>query len=124
MANIRKILEKVYPKLRSLEEDPFLVLMRISEIEGSNPFAKDQNETYDTKYTLTCIYSEQPELVTSAANITTQQQMYFYLMSKELQGQGLDEVSMKDRFIFRDRRYRPVEIQDLFGMWKIRVIKE
>lgn len=124
MANIRKILEKVYPKLRSLEENPTLVLIRISTDETSNPFDDAKNETYDAKYDLTCIYSEQPELVTSAANITTQQQMYFYLMAKELAVYNITSVSMKDRFIFRDRRYRPVEIQDLFGMWKIRVVKE
>jgi len=119
MANIRKILEKVYPKLRSLEENPTLVLIRMSQTHASSPFGPAANETYDEEIHLTCIYSEQPELITSAANITTQQQMYFYLMSKEI-----ELVSMKDRFVFRDRRYRPVEIQDLFGMWKIRVVKE
>ncbi len=124
MANIRKILEKVYPKLRSLEELPFLVLIRITETHASSPFSPAQNETYDEEVQLTCIYSEQPELVNSAANITTQQQVYFYLMSKELLTHNIETVSMRDRFIFRDRRYRPVEIQDLFGMWKIRVVKE
>lgn len=119
MANIRKILEKVYPKLRALEENPTLTLIRMSEQQVSSPFSGPSNETYDKEIELTCIYSEQPELVTSAANITTQQQMYFYLMSKEI-----EIVSMKDRFVFRDRRYRPVEIQDLFGMWKVRVVKE
>lgn len=122
MASIRKILKKVYPKLRALEENPTLTLLRISasiDKKNNNPFEGPKNETYDKKIELTCIYSEQPEMVTGAGNVSTQQQVYFYL-----QMQDIELVTLKDRFIFRDRRYRPVEIQDLFGMWKIKVVKE
>ena len=119
MANIRAILNKVYPKLRALEESPTLTLLRSTVNTSNNPFHDPINETYNKKIELTCIYSEQPELVTSAANVITQQQVYFYLQSSEIAS-----VTLKDRFIFRERRYRPVEIQDLFGMWKIKVLKE
>lgn len=120
MAKIRKVIDKVYPKLAALEENPTLVLLRSSStVKSSNPFDAPKNQSYDKKIELDCIYSEQPEVVTGAANITTQQQVYFYLQRKKI-----EEVTLHDRFIFRGNRYRPVEIQDLFGLWKIKVVKE
>lgn len=120
MAKISKVIEKVYPKLRALEENPTLTLLRSSSItKSSNPFDAPKNQSYDKKIDIECIYSEQPEIVTGASNVTTQQQVYFYLKRSTI-----SEITLHDRFLFRGNRYRPVEIQDLFGLWKIRVVKE
>ena len=83
MVSITQILNKVFPKLRAIEENPSLVVIRISTQTTSNPFsAGATNEVYDLQEEVDCIYSEQPEIVTSSSNIVTQQQMYFYLQSK------------------------------------------
>lgn len=120
MSKIRKVIDKVFPKLAALEENPTITILRSSTAsKSSNPFDSPKNESYDKKIDISCIYSEQPEIVTSAANITTQQQVYFYLKRKDI-----DILYLHDRIIFRNNRYRPVEIQDLFGLWKIKVVKE
>ena len=129
MVSISQILAKVFPKLRAIEENPSLSIIRISEQTTSNPFDDNAtNEVYDQLEEVACIYSEQPEIVTSASNIVTQQQMYFYIQTaaivavfpKDPEG----NISLRDRFIFKSKRYRPVDIQELFGLWKIRVNKE
>jgi len=131
MATITQILEKVYPKLRKIEEDPILEILRTGSTSSSNPFAGKANAVYSLSFKVPCLFSEQPEIVRAGANISTEQQMYLYLKKSDLiecepvdanREEGI--ISLKDRFVFKNRRYVPVEIQELFGLWKIKVVKE
>jgi len=128
MVSISQILAKVFPKLRAIEENPDLTIIRMSQQTTSNPFDDvSGNEVYDDKQIVPCIYSEQPEIVTSISNVVTQQQIYFYIQAEDIVAvfPGTDgDLSLRDRFIFKNKRYRPVDIQELFGLWKIRVNKE
>ena len=119
MQSIRSILDKVFPKLRAIEEQPFVTVIRISSTQTTNPFDPVSDEDYDEEIIVPCIYSEQPEIISSNNNITTQQQMYFYIQDRDL-----PEVKMSDRFIFNGLRYKPIDRQNLFGLWKIKVAKE
>ncbi len=128
MVSITQILAKVFPKLRAIEENPSLIVSRMSTQTSSNPFDTGvNNETYDLQEEVPCIYSEQPEMISGGSNIVTQQQMYFYIQATDLLGvfpTSDGGVLLKDRFIFKDKRYRPIDIQELFGLWKIKVTKE
>ncbi len=124
MVSIRQILLKIFPKLRAIEENPVVTIVRISQGTTSNPFDTTLNETYDESLEVPCIYSEQPEIVTSNNNVTTQQIMFLYIKSGDIEGSEPGHVSLKDRFIFNHKRYKPADVQDLFGLWKVRVIKE
>jgi len=120
MISIRQILNKVFPKLQALEENPELTIIRISTTATSNPFETESSEVYDESVTVPVIYSEQPEIVTNANNISTQQSLYFYVQVESVPF----VLTVRERFIFKNKRYRPVEVQDLFGLWKIKVVKE
>ena len=131
MVTITQILDKVFPKLRGIEENPVLTILRIEESISGNPFSGKMNDSYSISFDIPCIFSEQPEMIKSGANITTEQQMYFYLKKNDLltyepadttREPGI--ISKKDRFVFKNRRYIPVEVQELFGLWKIKVSKE
>ena len=132
MPTITQILDKVFPKLRAIEEQPDVEIIRISAPVTSNPFQATSHEVYSVSFTIPCIYSENPEIVKSGANVTTEQQMYFYVKQKDLIAAELihqpdkanGEISLKDRFVFKKKRYIPVEVQELFGLWKIKVNKE
>lgn len=132
MPTITQILDKVFPKLRSIEEQPDVTIIRMTAEQTTNPFQGKKNEVYDISFTIPCIFSEQPEIVKSAANITTLQQMYFYVKRSDLLAaeaihmptKVTGEITLKDRFIFNNKRYIPVEVQELFGLWKIKVNKE
>jgi|GEM_PF-4254332 len=119
MQSIRSILDKVFPKLRAIEENPLVTVIRIDSQQSTNPFDPVTEEDYNEEIVVPCIYSEQPEIVSSNNNITTQQQMYFYIQDTDL-----PEVKMSDRFIFNETRYKPTNRQNLFGLWKIKVDKE
>lgn len=132
MPTITQILDKVFPKLRAIEEQPEVTIIRIEGGLATNPFATKQNETYTINFSIPCIFSEQPELVKNSSNITTEQQMYFYVKKTDLilaektasPDNVKGEISLKDRFVFNGKRYIPVEVQFLFGLWKIKVNKE
>ena len=125
MVSIRQILLKIFPKLRAIEENPDVQIIRISQGTTSNPFSTALNEKYDEVLdNVPCIYSEQPEIATSNNNITTQQTIYLYIKSADVGGMSPGYLSMKDRFVFKNKRYKPADVQDLFGLWKVRVVKE
>lgn len=132
MPTITQILDKVFPKLRAIEEQPSVTILRIENEVTANPFQSQQNESYTVSFTIPCIFSEQPEIVKSSANITTLQQMYFYVKRTDLTAaeqqytpsKVTGKITLKDRFIFNGNRYIPVETQELFGLWKIKVNKE
>jgi hypothetical protein len=131
MIKISQILDKVFPKLRGLEEDPMLTIIRSDSTISSNPFSGKVNAEYSVTFEVPCLYSEQPEIVRAGSNITTEQQMYLYIKQKDLVAcEPVDTtreagiISKKDRFVFKSRRFIPVEIQELFGLWKIKVAKE
>lgn len=124
MVSIRQILLKIFPKLRAIEENPEVKIIRMAQSSASGPFDNKLNEKYDEELTVACIYSEQPEISSSNNNITTQQIMYLYIKANDIGGTTPGYVSLKDRFIFKNKRYKPADVQDLFGLWKVRVIKE
>lgn len=132
MPTITQILDKVFPKLRAIEEQPDVAIIRISNPVTSNPFQATSNETYSIVFTIPCIYSENPEIVKSGSTVTTEQQMYFYVKQTDLLAaekiympdKVFGEINLKDRFVFKKKRYIPVEVQELFGLWKIKVNKE
>lgn len=120
MVSIRRVLlNKVFPKLHGIEENPTVVVLRSSGQANINPFNSEETNTYDVEIEIPCLFSQQPEMVTSSNNIVVSQATYLYLKSTDI-----DSVIMTDRFIFRNERYKPVEIQDLFGLWKVKVVKE
>ena len=120
MVKIRDVLlKKVFPKLNQIEENATVKILRSSQPEPSNPFDSTSTTQYDEELEVPCLFSQQPEMVTSANNIVVSQAMYFYLKEPDV-----GTITMKDRFIFNDKRYRPVEIQNLFGLWKVKVVKD
>jgi len=120
MINLRNIIEKViFPKLHGIEESPTVMITSMSTQNTSNPFTNpQQNEDYDESYDVPCIFSEEPEIISSGNNITTQKVIYFYIQSKDA-----PELTLRDRFIFKEVRYKPIDLQDLFGLWKVKVLK-
>jgi len=129
MPTIRQILKKVVPKLQAIEENPTVQLIRISGTVTSNPFQTQKNEVYDVSFTVPCIYSEQPEIVRAAGNIYTDKATYLFIQTDDLleaerkysPDNVTGKVTKKDRFIFKEGRYAPSEIQEIFGLWKIKV---
>jgi len=120
MVKIRDVLlKKVFPKLHDIEEKATVTVLRTSAAAPSNPFENVDTSQYDEEYTVDCLFSQQPEMVTSQNNIVVSQAMYFYIKETDI-----DNISMKDRFVFNNQRYRPVEIQNLFGLWKIKVVRD
>lgn len=132
MPTITQILDKVFPKLRAIEEQPEVTIIRIDGAISSNPFQGKKNDVYSISFTVPCIFSEQPEIVKTSSNITTEQQMYFYIKMSDLKAAETQHtpmnvtgvISLKDKFVFKQRRYAPVEVQEVFGLWKIKVNKE
>lgn len=124
MVSIRQILLKIFPKLRAIEENPEVKIIRMSKQSTTNPFDTTLNETFDEELVVPCIYSEQPEITSSNNNITTQQIMFLYIKADDVGGLQPGYLSLKDRFVFKNKRYKPADVQDLFGLWKVRVIKE
>jgi len=132
MPTITQILDKVFPKLRSIEEDPEVTIIRIGSNSTSNPFQATSNEVFSITFNIPCIYSEQPEIVKTGSNVITDQQLYLYIKQTDLLAaeqihtptKVCGEISLKDRFIFKKRRYIPVEVQEIFKLWKIKVSKE
>lgn len=131
MATITQILDKVYPKLRKIEENPSVTVFRVNDTISSNPFQGQANAVYSISFETPCLYSEQPEIIRSGSNISTEQQMYLYFKRNDLianepinANRDVGIISKKDRFSFKGKRYIPVEIQELFGMWKVKVSKE
>jgi hypothetical protein len=120
MISIRQILNKVVPKLRALEENPEVTIIRPSTPASTNPFATQTTGVYDTRFVVPVVYSEQPEISTSANNISTQQVLYLYIQTSVISF----EITYLERFIFKNKRYKPTEIQELFGLWKVKVTKE
>ena len=120
MVSIRDVLiNKVFPKLHAIEENATVKVLRSSTPAATNPFESSQIGEYDQEFEVPCLFSEQPEMVTSQNNIVVSQALYFYLKETDIQ-----DVSMHDRFVFKNTRYRPVQIQNLFGLWKIKVVKD
>jgi len=120
MINLRNIIEKtIFPKLHAIEESPTVTIISMSTQNTSNPFSSvEQNENYDTDLTVPCIFSEEPEVISAGNNITTQKVIYFYIKVTDA-----PDLNMRDRFVFKDVRYKPVDLQDLFGLWKVKVLK-
>lgn len=120
MINLRTILNTViFPKLHAIEESPQVTVLSMSEQDTSNPFSGGgQNESYDVSTTVNCIYSEQPEVVSSGNNVITQKVIYFYIKSEDI-----ENLSLRNRFVFRENRYKAVDIQNIFGLWKVKVLK-
>lgn len=121
MISIRQILDKIFPKLNAIEEAPTVIVVKstTSGSEPTNPFDPNDVEQYNNQVTVPCIYSEQPEMVTSNNNLVIQQTMYLYIQQKDM-----PELTLHDRFIFNNKRYRPLDIQNLFGLWRVKVLKE
>ena len=120
MVKIRDVLlNKVFPKLHAIEEDATVIILRSSSSGSTNPFDSSSVTQYDEQFEVACLFSEQPEMVTSQNNIVVSQAMYFYIKDTDIQ-----DISMHDRFIFQNKRYRPTEIQNLFGLWKIKVVRD
>jgi hypothetical protein len=120
---IRDVILKILPTLQNLEEQPKAVLKRISHRKSHTPFDNpDPTEEYDIVIEVPIIYSEQPEIVTSGNNITTQKKMYVYIHEKDLP-EDFGDIRLDDRIIFRGVRYKPVSIRYLFGLWEIKVEK-
>ena len=119
MVKIRDVLlQKVFPKLFTLEENPTVVVLR-TQRTGSNPFDADDIGEYTERIEVPCLFSEQPEMVTSGTNVVVQHSLYLYIRETDVQ-----HIGMTDRFEFKGRRYRPTEVQQLFGLWKIKVVRE
>ena len=124
MVKLRNIILKVLPMLKQLEETPTATVIRVSSYKSYTPFdSNNTTENYDEKYDVPVIYAEQPEIVTSGNNITTQKVMYIYIHQKDLP-QNFGDFRMDDRIIFRKIRYKPIGIRNLFGLWEVRVQKE
>jgi hypothetical protein len=130
MPTIRQILKKVVPKLQAIEENPTVEIIRISGVATTNPFTTTQkNEVYDVRFTVPCIYSEQPEIVRAVGNITTDKAMYLFIQTEDILAAEqvntpeniTGKITKKDRFIFKEGRYMPIEVQEIFGLWKIKV---
>jgi len=120
---IHDVILKILPTLQSLEENPTAILKRIAHKKAYTPFdSSNTTENYDKSYTIPIIYSEQPEIVTSGNNITTQKKMYIYIHEKDLP-EDFGEIRLDDRIIFRGVRYKPVSIRNMFGLWEVKVEK-
>jgi hypothetical protein len=120
---IRNIIKKILPTLKNLEEQPTAILKRISKRKSYTPFDNpNPTEDYDVSIEVPIIYSEQPEIVTSGNNITTQKKMYVYIHEDDLP-EDFGEIRLDDRIYFRGVRYKPTAIRYLFGLWEIKVEK-
>jgi len=119
MISIRQILNKIFPKLNALEESPTCIVKPPVSGSSIDPFNPDSVETYDQGIEVPCIYSEQPEIASSNNNIVLKQVMYIYIKQDDI-----DYIDESYRIIFNNKRYRPTEIQNLFGLWKLKVFKE
>jgi len=120
MLQLRKVIEKViFPKLHGIEESPTVTILGMSSENTSNPFSgTEHNESYDDSKTVDCIFSEEPEIISSGNNVTTQKVIYFYIKVPDF-----PELSLKNRFVFKGIRYKAMDVQDLFGLWKVKVVK-
>ena len=118
MVKIRNVLmNKVFPKLFDLEEQPKVKILR-AQRRSTNPFDSEDIGEYGQEIEVPCLFSEQPEMVTSGNNIVVQHSLYLYIRESDA-----GQIDLTDRFIFRDRRYRPVEVQYLFGLWRVKVVR-
>lgn len=118
MISLRRVLKKVMPKLMAIEEYPTVTVLKMSTRSRTNPL-DPAADTYDTTMTVPCVYSEMPEVVISNNNISTVQSIYFYISTDDL-----PEFSLRDRLVFKQTRYKPTEVIELFGLWKIKAQRE
>jgi len=119
MISLRRVLAKIMPKLQAIEEFPTVTVLKMSERTRSNPFDPAPDNEYDVQIEVPCVYSEQPEVVLNNNTITTVQAIYFYIQTKDL-----PSFDLRDRLIFKQVRYKPIEVIELFGLWKIKAQKE
>jgi hypothetical protein len=121
---IRNIIKKILPTLKNLEENPKAKIIRISKAKSNIPSfgSLPVSEEYDIEIEVPVIYNEQPEIVTSGNNITTQKRMYVYIHEDDLP-EDFGKIRMEDRIILDGVRYKPVGIRYMFGLLEIRAEK-
>jgi hypothetical protein len=112
--NLRRVLNKVFPKLHAIEEMPTVTVLKEIQAGASNPF--EETEPQYEKHEVKCIYSEEPEMVLKEGVLVTSKAMFLYIKTIDM-----PELTMRDQFMFRNQLYVPTELQDIFGLWRIRV---
>jgi hypothetical protein len=124
MRNIRKALDNLFPKINSIQESPTVTILRVegAATGSTNPFEVETEQQFDKKYeNIPCLYNMSSEIVTSNNNLMTQEIFWFYIKIEAAPG-GFAKFS--DRFIFQGRRYRPVEISDIFSYILVKATRE
>jgi len=120
MKSLRRVIKKIEPKLRELEEDPKIILkIDVSETEGYGDMGEP---TYQEYPDVDCIYSEQPETIVNSSSIITQKAIFFYIHEDNLPD-GVDTITLIDRIVYNDDTYRPTDLQNLFGLIRTKVEK-
>ena len=117
MQSLRLILRKIYPKLRAIEENPKVIIRKLKTVRTNNPFEPDIGDVYED-VEVTCIYSENPETIIENNQLTSSKDLYLYILKDQI-----DNISHDDIVIFNNNQYKIEQLQDIFGLWKLRVSK-
>lgn len=129
MQSISSVIRKVMPKLAAIEDNPTVVVLKekasTSTTVANTPWstATTADGDYDTFENIPCVYSEQPEVAINNNQLITSRASYLYIVEQDLPS-TITKLTIRDRFVFKNDRYKPVDIQLLFGLWKIRINKQ